>query len=213
MGIARASGAYSSKKLEVGGKRMSRRRIRIAPQVALLFLLMILGDHSGLCFVTVVAALLHECGHLLAARLLHVPISGLQMSFLGARLEVSGRILSYGEEWLLCAAGPFASLCAAALAAPLWQIFALSRAFSCASLVLGLLNFLPIQSFDGGRMLACTLARFCGTRAADRGGRLCSFLFLFLLWAVAVYFLLRVGDGLALFCFSLSLFLRFFEGD
>ena len=95
---------------------MSRRRIRIAPQVALLFLLMILGDHSGLCFVTVVAALLHECGHLLAARLLHVPISGLQMSFLGARLEVSGRILSYGEEWLLCAAGPFASLCAAALA-------------------------------------------------------------------------------------------------
>ncbi len=192
---------------------MRKGRIRVAPQVAILFLLMILSDRSGLCLVTVGAALLHECGHLVAARLLRIPISGLQMSFLGARLEVSGRMLSYGEEWLLCAAGPFASLFAAAIAAPLWQYTDVARAFSCASLVLGLLNLLPIQSFDGGRMLSCVLARVGGARVAERGGALCSFFFLFLLWAVAVYFLLRVGDGLALFCFSLSLFLRFFEGE
>ncbi|MBR3893919.1 MAG: hypothetical protein IKJ35_02105 [Clostridia bacterium] len=192
---------------------MKKKTPGISPQVALVYLLMILGDRSGLCLVTVVAALLHEGGHLIAARLLRIPISGVRMSFLGARLEVSGRVMSYGEEWLLCAAGPFASLCAAALAAPLWRSFEVARAFSCASLVLGLLNLLPIQSFDGGRMLSCMLARFFGTRAAERGGVLCSFLFLFLLWSTAVYFLLRAGDGLALFCFSLSLFLRFFGNE
>ena len=186
--------------------------VRIAPQVAILFLFMILSDRTGLCLVTVGAAFLHECGHVAAAKALHVPLSGLRMSFLGARLEVSGRMMSYGEEWLLCAAGPFVSLVAAALASPLWR-FSSARDFSCASLVLGLLNLLPIQSFDGGRMLACTLARFGGARAAERGIQLCSFVFLFLLWAVASYFLLRVGDGLGLFCFSLALFLRFFEGE
>jgi len=192
---------------------MKKKSIGIAPQVALVYLLMILGDRSGLCLVTVVAALLHECGHLLAARLLRIPLGGFRLSFLGARLEVSGRVMSYGEEWLLCAAGPFVSLCAAALVAPLWQYAEVARAFSCASLVLGLLNLLPIRSFDGGRMLSCALARFCGTRAAERGEALCSFFFLFLLWATAVYFLLRAGDGLALFCFSLALFLRFFETE
>lgn len=191
---------------------MRRGRVRIAPQVALLFLLMIVSDRTGLCLVTVGAAFLHECGHMAAARLLHIPLSGLRLSFLGARLEVSGRMMSYGEEWLLCAAGPLVSLVAAALAAPLWR-FAPARDFSCASLVLGLLNLLPIRSFDGGRMLECTIARFGGARAAEQGIQLISVTFLFLLWAVASYFLLRVGDGLALFGFSMALFLRFFDGD
>ena len=191
---------------------MTRRRaVRIAPQVAILFLFMIVSDRSGLCLITVIAALIHECGHLIAARLLRIPLGGLRMSFLGARLEVSGRMLSYGEEWLLCAAGPFVSLCAAALVALFWKYGAWAPAFSCASLVLGLLNLLPIRTFDGGRMLESLLSYLGGERLAGRGMILCSFFFLFLLWATAVYFLLRAGDGLSMFCFSLALFLRFFE--
>lgn len=172
---------------------------------------LMLTDPSGFCAVTVLAAVLHECGHLLATKCLRVPLGSLRMDFLGARLEVSGRLLSYGEEWLLSAAGPFASLLVAALAAPLWGLLPLSRLFSCASLLLGLLNLLPVSSFDGGRMMETTLFRFLSEESARRIMRFSSFLFLFLLWAIAVYFLIRAAGGISLLCFSMSLFAHFFE--
>jgi Zn-dependent protease len=172
---------------------------------------LILADPSGFCAVTVLAAVLHECGHLLAAKCLRVPLGSLRMDFLGARLEVSGRLLSYGEEWLLSAAGPFASLLVAALAAPLWGLLPLSRLFSCASLLLGLLNLLPVSTFDGGRMMETTLLRFLPENSARCVMRFSSFLFLFLLWAIAVYFLIRAAGGISLLCFSMSLFAHFFE--
>ncbi len=194
-------------------KKASRFRLRISPCVAILLLFMALNDRSGVTAMTLLAALLHECGHLFAARCLGIPPTCLQLDFLGARLEISGHLLSYGSEWILCAAGPLTSLLCAALAAPLWHLSPLAQAFSCASLVLGLLNLLPIRSFDGGRMLECALSRFFGPRTAFLCMTLCSFLFLFLLWATAVYFLLRAGDGLSLLCFSMSLFLRFFDRE
>ena len=52
-------------------------------------------------------------------------------------------------------------------------------------------------------------ARF-SPRAADTVLTASSLIFLFLLWSTAVYFLLRAGDGLSLWCFSMSLFSRFF---
>ena len=84
------------------------------------------------------------------------------------------------------------------------------RRGSTGSLLLGLLNLLPIRSFDGGRMLSAAISAMLGEGAAEYVLRLTSFLFLFLLWAVSVFFLLRAGDGLSLFCFSMSLFSHFF---
>ncbi|MBQ7336033.1 MAG: site-2 protease family protein [Clostridia bacterium] len=192
---------------------MRKRKLKVQP-LALLFLLwMLISDRSGVGVMTVLAALLHESGHMLAAKCLHIPLRHLRMDLLGARLEVCGRMLSYSEEWLLCAAGPFSSLCFAALASPLWKISSLAIAFSCASVLLGALNLLPIRTFDGGRMLECFLSMFSGPRTVRRVMLCCSFMFLFLLWAVAVYFLLRAGDGLSLFFFSMSLFSRFFEKE
>ncbi len=190
------------------GKRLE---LRMTPVVAILFLAMLFADRSGVWFVTLLAALLHELGHLIAAKCLHIPIGNLHMDFLGARLEVRGRMLSYGEEWLLCAAGPLASLTCAAAGSLLWRYSPMAEWFSCASLLLGVLNLLPIRTFDGGRMLESALSFFLPARAVQTLLRICSFFFLFLLWAVAVYFLLKVGDGLSLFCFSMSLFHRFFD--
>ena len=194
-------------------RKAKRLPLSISPSVVIALGGMILADRSGICLITVFAAVLHECGHLLAARLLRIPPRALHLDLLGARIEVDGYLLSYGEEWLLCAAGPLVSLLAASAAAPLWSAFWAARVFSCASLVLGLLNLLPIRTFDGGRMLECLFCRFGNERVAERGMLLCSYLFLFLLWATAVYFLLRAGDGLSLLCFSMSLFLRFFDGE
>ena len=193
--------------------RVKNKAISISPAALIVLGFMLLTDRTGISLITLFAAALHEAGHLAAAKCLHIPPRALRMDLLGARIEVEGYLLSYGEEWLLCAAGPLTSLLCAAVAALLWEHLVVARVFSCTSLVLGILNLLPIRTFDGGRMLECTLCRFFGERFSARWMALCSFLFLFLLWATAVYFLLRAGDGLSLLCFSMSLFFRFFEEE
>lgn len=181
--------------------------------VPLLLAVMVLSDRTGIVGATLLAAALHECGHIVAAHALRLPFRRMHLGLLGARLELEGRMPSYGEEWLLCAAGPLVSLLGAAIAAPLWRVWPAAVRFSCASLLLGVLNLLPIRSFDGGRMLAASLGAWLPGRVADCVMTLTSLLFLFLLWATAVYFLLRAGDGLSLFCFSVGLFLRFLERE
>ena len=89
---------------------MKRRKILIQP-IALFFLIgTLLSDRSGVGFLTILAAAFHEGGHWLAAKCMHIPLRKLNLDLLGARLDVAGRIVSYGEEWLLCAAGPITSL-------------------------------------------------------------------------------------------------------
>lgn len=192
---------------------MKRKKFQIHPMALLFFLGMILSDRSGLGIATLMAALLHELGHFLAAKWMRIPLRGLKLDLLGARIEVGGKYLSYGEEWLLSAAGPLSSLMASVLAAPFWNRSQLSIMFSCASLVLGILNLLPIRTFDGGRMLEATLLSCTNPVFTIRVMSCISFLFLFLLWSGAVYFLLKAGDGLSLLCFSMSLLSRFFEHE
>lgn len=192
---------------------MKRKKLQIHPMALLFYLGMILSDRSGLGIATLAAALLHELGHFLAAMWLHIPLSGFKLDLLGARIEVGEKYLSYGEEWLLASAGPLISLTASILAAPFWSTSRLSIMFSCASLLLGILNLLPIRTFDGGRMLEATLLSFSNPTVTNRVMSASSFTLLFFLWSGAVYFLLRAGDGLSLWCFSMSLLSRFFRQE
>ena len=192
---------------------MRRKRLLIGFPTLVFLTWTLISDRSGIGVSTLLAALLHECGHILAARALKIPLRRLRIDLLGARLEVSGRILSFSEEWLLAAAGPLTSLMCAAFAAPCWSILPMSALFSCASLLLGVLNLLPIRSFDGGRMLESCLLALGKERYARQIMNGSSFVFLFLLWAFAVYFLIRANDGLSLLCFSMSLLTRFFENN
>ena len=180
--------------------------------MALLFFVgMMLTDRSGICIAAVAAALFHEAGHLLAARWMHIGLSGVRVDLFGARIAIGGRAVSYGQEWLLCAAGPCASLLLAAAVAPLCKDSEFFLALACASLLLGGLNLLPIRSFDGGRMTEVLLCRLFGARAAFFAVNALTAAMLFLLWATAAYFLLRSGGGFSFFCFALGLLARFIE--
>ena len=185
---------------------MKGKRLRIRPMAFVLLLWMLLTDRGGIALLTLAAAILHEGGHIVAAMAMRIPLRELRIDFPGARLDVCGRVLSFGEEWILCAAGPLSSLLLSLLACPLWRFSSHFLTFSCVSLLLGLLNLLPIRTFDGGRMLECFLIACFSERVSRGVMRACTVVLLFLLWAISAYFLLRVGDGLSLFCFSMSLF-------
>lgn len=154
-----------------------------------------------------IAALLHEAGHVVAAWGWGVPLRGLRLDTFGARLELGGMV-SYTTELAVAAGGPFVSLWAAWLAFPLGQWWQGWYLFALVSLGLGGINLLPVRGLDGGRILACLLSLLWGERVADVILRMTTGFALGGLWLLSVYALLRVGETLTLFTFTLCLLLR-----
>lgn len=171
-------------------------------------LLWTLTEGTHIPLLTLTAILIHESGHLLAARLLHMKPRGVSADTVGIRLLFRGHPPSYGKEIFLCAAGPLANLLTLLIALPLKNSD--NTFFLSVSAALALLNLLPIEGFDGGRILHGTLLLFLSPTLADRILDLFSFLFLFILWCASVYLLLRTGNELSLFFFSAALFFRIF---
>lgn len=205
------------KRRNKGIKRVAKAFGSLLPALTVFAALFVSGDplFASAAFA---AAALHEVGHILAAEALGIRLRRFSFSMLGARLLTESGTLSYPKEALLAAAGPAANLLGAAYAFPLVRVcgggirdFCVYFLISC--VFLALLNLLPIKSFDGGRILYCLLAGISDVFADGRPAEVFSFLSLFCLWSISVYFLLRTGSSLSLFVFSSSLFLRMTSDD
>ena len=108
------------------------------------------------------AAVLHECGHLLALRAFHVPIEGLRLSALGAVLYARGAWrLSYGRELIVTLAGCGMNLvCGFVTAAFALRIsWVEGFVFAGAHILLAVFNLLPIPPLDGSSVLALFIPR------------------------------------------------------
>lgn len=115
---------------------------------------------AGFCFLIAVCLLLiplewfgaamlaagfHELCHYCAARILGIPILGISLDWLGAKMELPPMLP--GEEVLVASAGPAGSM---------FLIFfsSLYPQLALCGLVQGAFNLLPIRPLDGGRILA-----------------------------------------------------------
>ena len=102
-------------------------------------------DRWGVTPPFLLAATLHEAGHLAALLILKIPVTGLELRAGGAVIRA---VLPGGRrEALALAAGPCVNLLLAALFWRLWPLFGLCN------LALGLVNLLPFPQRDGGRLL------------------------------------------------------------
>lgn len=192
-------------------RRIPLPKLRIDPIAAVVFLGLLFTERTETVCALGLSVAAHEAGHLLAARALGIRVEKIKFGLLGARIGVSG-LQSYKKEGLLAAAGPAASFLCAAAAFPFSKVGFFGQV--CAlSLILGGLNLLPIQTFDGGRLADCLLSSKLGAVRAERVLRAVSFAFLTLLWCFSVYLLLRAGSGISWLGFSAGLLLRFFEGN
>lgn len=173
------------------------------------------------------AAVLHEMGHMVAALLCGVQLSGLQLDLYGARLGLPG-LLSYGQEILIAAGGPAANLLTVGMLFPAWrsvgyplygagELWPGAAGFLSvlipASLGLCAINILPVATLDGGRILYCLLAQLYGDRAVHLAQRICTGVLLGGMWLLSVYALLRAGQQLSLFVFSFTLLVRCLDED
>ena len=185
-------------------------KIKISPAGVIMLIILIL-TRSLLSLAALLAAFLHELGHIAAARICEVPLRELRLGIFGASLTLDGGLFSYKSELITAAAGPAVNLCAVLALLPVAN--RLSRfgiCFFTASAFLAILNLLPVADLDGGRILTCILSRFFSPRAVYSVVETLSFLVILSLWSLSVYLLLRLGASLSLFVFSLALFLRTF---
>lgn len=129
-----------------------------ASLVLLLTALYLFGD-VDLCLATVLAAFVHELGHLIAIWAAGGHIRALQLQATGGVIVKSG-LRSYGREAVAALAGPLASLLWALLAAlgGRWLDSSFLYLTAGISLVFAIFNLLPIQGLDGGRALYMALA-------------------------------------------------------
>jgi membrane-associated protease RseP (regulator of RpoE activity) len=204
------------------------KRIKFGMGGILMIAAMLISDRAVIIGVYMLAAALHEMGHLLAARLMKIEIKEISFGFSGVRIVTDARLTSYKREILLAFAGPFVNIaifCAVCIAfkacgmtfedvfgsgAQLLSgnigISELSGFLALSSLVQAIMNLLPVKSFDGGRIIYCAIADKLGQSAAERVIDISSALSAVILWALALYLMLRISAGLGIFVFSACIF-------
>lgn len=187
-------------------------RIGILP--ALIFCIMIVFQPVGVVLPSLGGAVLHESGHMLAAVLLGIPLRSLDIGTFGASLKVRGSLISYPKEFLLCAAGPamnfFSALVVILFSEHRGYYSECGEWFIAVSVMLGILNLMPAEGFDGGRMLSVVISSFFGPNLSAVVLTFTTFSSILILWMVSVYLLIRYGTSLSLFVFTVSLFYRLF---
>lgn len=112
-------------------------------------------DRSGIVLLGIIACILHEFGHLVTLFFFNSTIKEISITISGAKIKFNDH-LSYIEELISAAAGPFVNLSLG------WLI---SYFFSCpifagVNLALGCFNLLPVGPLDGARILYCLMSQF-----------------------------------------------------
>ena len=212
------------------------RKIRYGLGGILLFLAVMICNGVKPFFIYALAALLHEAGHILAAKMQKIKLKEIKFGIFGAKIETDERLISYKSEFFLALAGPLANLVAAAI------IFAVSRAsevsvlglfektsgllesgqsdawgylgfFAVSSLVHAVTNLVPIEKLDGGRVLYCAVAAISNERFAERVLSVTTAISLFAIWTMALYLMLKISSGIGIYASAFCIFLTTLKKD
>lgn len=141
--------------------------VRIHPLLPLYMLLMSASGGGKLCLMAFSSVLLHEIGHMCAARLLKLQILSLDVMPMGGVVHICGLYRLNPLRFAAVAlAGPMTSLALAAISLAYPRYFSVQ--FAAVNISLFLMNMLPALPMDGGRLLAALLRKHFGIRRSMR---------------------------------------------
>ncbi len=174
----------------------------------LFWVLIIFGfDTVHIAVLTLICALLHECGHIAVILILNKRASGIPYGKING-LRISVKDLSYKEEICVAMGGPMINLGFAIL------VFMLSSAssfgeymkiFGFINLMTMTSNLLPIRGYDGYKAIEASVMLI--TNDPMRGARILSgisFTLSILMCFISLYFMLKIGEGYWIFAIFIS---------
>ena len=179
-------------------------KFKIHPSTLFLLLSLIILDRTALSLIPILAAAIHELGHLAVMSLLGVHIGEIEITLLGADIKALPYNLGDFGRISVLSAGALGNFLTAASAA-LFFNGNCALFFSACSVFLGLFNLLPIKTLDGGCIAEVICRRLFPYRceAVTSALSACS---LFILWAFAVYLILNFGGNISLLLFCIYMF-------
>ncbi len=156
--------------------------------------------------LVVLAASLHEAGHIIAAKVMRVPSAGGFPLPFGLSLKYDFSGVSYQKEAAVSAAGALFNVAACAVTLVLFPhpgnhaVF-----FIFSNMSLALFNLMPVSPLDGSGILRAILCIFFEPRTAFRAASWVSAVFSAAFFAFTVYIQLRIGANLSLMFISVFL--------
>ena len=168
-------------------------QVRITPGFLFLAAFLFYQSTSSFLVTFLLAAALHEGGHLLAARWRGVPVRALSMTAFGCVLDFVDEALVRDRDLLwIAAAGPLCNLLFALLCVTPWGGRGRGAAlFGAEHLLLALFNLLPVAPLDGGQALNTALRQALPLRRAERIADFLTLAVLFPLMALMILTVLR----------------------
>ena len=177
--------------------------------------LVLLGFNSiWVAVLTLISAVIHECGHLLGLWLIGRPTPTLRAVVSGFRIKIP-ELLSYKEELVVLSLGPLMNIAVGSLLLLLWHGNFLFT-FALINLLTALSNLLPIETYDGYRIAEAIVGLFSLSHKAVRVLRGLSLIFIVFMTFFSLYLVLRVGSGFwifAIFFYSMIKRLSAFFND
>ena len=170
------------------------------------FFLIFAFDTPAIAILTLCAAAFHELFHIIALIAVNKQ-SGINGSYAGLRISVFGH-MSYKEELAVSLAGPLSNILLGVILLLFFGTEEYLVIFGVVNLLTGASNLLPINSYDGHRILLCTLSLIFGCEKAFFITKWVSFFVLTLLCFFSLYVIGKLNAGYFIFLVFFTYFLK-----
>jgi len=180
--------------------------IRISFWFFAILALVLTTGRETLAMYFLLPILIHECGHLIVMAICGVKLKS--VSFLAFCIDIKpaeSHIMSYGKDVAVALGGALANF----LVAGFLYIFMFQSMrvmlLIAVNIAVALFNLVPVGRLDGGQVMSLLLSRYGGINNTDPVSKLCSFLLLIPLFALAIYLILQDGWNVSLLIVCLYL--------
>ena len=178
--------------------RLGKTTVSVGYEVVAAITAVLILDRENRIVCCVIAAALHELGHLLMMRCFHIRVRSVTATLFDVLIQ-AGSPADHCADICVTLGGPAANLLCAAAFAPI------SCSLCCANLAVGCFNLLPVMSLDGGHLLYLLLSRRFLPKTCSLIIKLTSFIFLIPLLTAGLIVLLRSGYNYSLLAAALYL--------
>ncbi len=175
-------------------------RLSYSPVLFCYLAILLLIVPFRLLIAAIMSAAVHELFHILAIRLMHVPMNAIHIGVRGA--EISTQSMTEKQELFCALAGPVGGL----LLLPLYRWI---PAISLCAFVQSLYNLLPLYPTDGGRVFRCCANLLLSKKDARRLVFLTEALTVSAILAICIYGSFWLHLGIIPLIFGVSVLLRF----
>ncbi|MBQ7714854.1 MAG: site-2 protease family protein [Clostridia bacterium] len=172
----------------------------------LLFLILSLLRGSEYLMIALIAAAIHESGHLAAAKILSVPRDGGGAGLFGLSLKFDFSAVPYYKEFIVCISGAIFNITACLITvAAVKDAGDHATFFIFTNLSLALFNLLPVSPLDGSGVLRAVLSAFLNVKLAERIVTFVSAGLSLAFFVFCVYVQIKIGVNLSLMMISVFL--------